>query len=71
MAGRRAGAPSSGSQFFIVLEDSPELDGQSTVFGEVEAGFEVLKQLTPRNPQDHGPPGDKIVSITIQEGPSP
>ena len=71
MAGRGAGAPSSGSQFFIVLEDSPELDGQSTVFGDVMAGFEVLKQLTPRNPQDHGPPGDKIVSITIQEGPSP
>ena len=71
MAGRGAGAPSSGSQFFIVLEDSPELDGQSTVFGDVMAGFEVLKQLTPRNPQGGAPPGDKILTITIQEGPSP
>jgi cyclophilin family peptidyl-prolyl cis-trans isomerase len=71
MAGRGVSAPSSGSQFFIVLEDSPELDGQSTVFGEVVAGFEVLKQLTPRDPQEGGPPGDKILTITIQEGPSP
>ena len=71
MAGRGAGAPSSGSQFFIVLEDSPELDGQSTVFGEVVAGFEVLKQLTPRIPASAAPPGDKILTITIQEGPSP
>jgi cyclophilin family peptidyl-prolyl cis-trans isomerase len=71
MAGRGAGAPSNASQFFIVLEDSPELDGTSTVFGEVVAGFEVLKQLTPRDPQGGGPPGDKILTITIQEGPSP
>ena len=71
MASRGRGAPVGGSQFFIVLEDSPELDGQYTVFAEVVAGSEVLKQLTPRNPQDSGPPGDKILTITIQEGPSP
>ena len=71
MSSRGKDTPTSGSQFFIVLEDSPELDGQYTVFADVVAGFEVLKQLTPRNPQDHGPPGDKILTITIQEGPSP
>ena len=71
MANRAPGAPTNGSQFFIVLEDSPELDGQYTVFGEVVAGSEVLKQITPRNPIEHGPPGDKILTITIQEGPSP
>jgi cyclophilin family peptidyl-prolyl cis-trans isomerase len=71
MASRGAGTPTSGSQFFIVLEDSPELDGQYTVFGDVVAGFEVLKQLTPRNPVQNGLPGDKILTITIQEGPSP
>jgi cyclophilin family peptidyl-prolyl cis-trans isomerase len=70
MASRGLGTPAVGSQFFIVLEDSPEMDGQSTVFGEVVAGFEVLKQVTPRNPQEGGPPGDKILTITIQEGPS-
>ena len=71
MASRGLGTPAVGSQFFIVLEGSPELDGQYAVFAEVVAGFEVLKQLTPRNPQDEGPPGDKILTITIQEGPSP
>jgi len=71
MASRGLGTPAVGSQFFIVLEDSPELDGQYAAFGEVVAGFEVLKQLTPRIPASAAPPGDKILTITIQEGPSP
>jgi len=71
MASQGKGAPVGGSQFFIVLEDSPELDGQYAAFGEVVAGFEVLKQLTPRIPASDAPPGDKILTITIQEGPSP
>jgi len=69
MASQGGSAPASGSQFFIVLEDSPDIDGQYPVFAEVVAGFEVLTQLTPRNPQEHGPPGDTILTITIQEGP--
>jgi cyclophilin family peptidyl-prolyl cis-trans isomerase len=69
MASQGQGAPTSGSQFFIVLEDSPDIDGQYTVFGEVTAGFDVLTQITPRNPILHGPPGDAILTITIQEGP--
>ena len=71
MASRGQGTPAVGSQFFIVLEDSPELDGQYAAFAEVVAGFEVLKQITPRIPASDAPPGDKIVTITIQEGPSP
>jgi len=70
MASKGQRTPVGGSQFFIVLEDSPELDGQFPAFAEVVAGLEVLKQITPRNPQEHGPPGDKILTITIQEGPS-
>ena len=69
MASRGLGTPAVGSQFFIVLEDSPELDGQYAAFGEVVAGFEVLKQLTPRIPKSDAPPGDKILTISIQEGP--
>jgi cyclophilin family peptidyl-prolyl cis-trans isomerase len=71
MASRGLGTPAVGSQFFIVLEDSPELDGQYAVFAEVVAGFDVLKQLTPRIPSSDAPPGDKILTITIQEGPPP
>jgi len=62
------GTPVSGSQFFIVLEEAPELDGQYTVFGEATAGIDVLKSLTPHNPQRDTTPGDKILEIVIQEG---
>jgi cyclophilin family peptidyl-prolyl cis-trans isomerase len=71
MASRGLGSPTGGSQFFIMLEDSPELDGKFSVFAEVVAGLDVLERLTPRNPTEHGPPGDKILTITIQEGPAP
>jgi cyclophilin family peptidyl-prolyl cis-trans isomerase len=71
MSNRGAGSPTGGSQFFITLEDAPELDGKFSLFAEVVAGLDVLERLTPRRAQDHGPPGDKILTITIQEGPAP
>src|SRR5262245_19935619 len=37
---------SAGSQFFIVHADSPDLDGQYTVFGRVIAGMEVVDAVT-------------------------
>lgn len=69
----------SGSQFYILLGDQPRLDGRDTVFGEVVAGLEVVESLTERNPcfqrpssnnpcQAEPPPGDAILSITIEEG---
>ncbi len=36
---------SAGSQFFIIHEDSPHLDGQYTVFGEVIEGIEVVDAI--------------------------
>jgi len=36
---------SAGSQFFIVLDDSPWLDGQYTIFGEVIAGKNVVDKI--------------------------
>ncbi|MDI6858196.1 MAG: peptidylprolyl isomerase [Dehalococcoidia bacterium] len=62
------GTPVSGSQFFIVFEEAPELDGQYTIFGEVTSGLDVLESLTPHNPQRDATPGDKILEIVIQEG---
>jgi peptidyl-prolyl cis-trans isomerase B (cyclophilin B) len=42
-----AGRPSSaGSQFFIVHQDSPHLDGKYTVFGRVVAGMDVVDAVT-------------------------
>lgn len=51
----RANDPdSAGSQFFIVVKDSPFLDRQYTVFGEVVKGMEVADKIVslPRNPRD-------------------
>lgn len=34
------------SQFFILLKDAPELDGQYTGFGRVSKGMQVLKKIS-------------------------
>jgi len=57
----RAGHPdSAGSQFFICVNDSPFLDRQYTVFGEVTSGMEVADKIvnTPRDKADN--PLDKV-----------
>lgn len=45
---------SSGSQFYIALEDLPMLDGQYTVFGQVVEGLEIVEKigLVPTVPGD-------------------
>ena len=42
----RAGHPdSAGSQFFIMHEDAPHLDGQYAAFGKVVEGLEVVDRI--------------------------
>ncbi len=36
---------SSGSQFYITLEPTPFLDGQYSVFGQVESGMDVVRAI--------------------------
>ncbi len=36
---------SAGSQFFIVVDDSPELDGEYAAFGRVIEGMEVVERI--------------------------
>ncbi len=65
----RSGMPdSAGSQFFIMHEDAPHLDGQYAAFGKVVEGIEVVDEIAavdtnyndkPLNPQ-------VIKSITIE-----
>jgi cyclophilin family peptidyl-prolyl cis-trans isomerase len=62
-----AGPNTAGSQFFITYAPAPWLDGNFTIFGEVIEGMDVLKQLTPRDPQTATGPGDKILRVTISE----
>ncbi len=62
---------SGGSQFFIAYTGQPDLNGLYTVFGKVVEGMEVVDSLTPRDPSNIAtpqPPGDVIITITIQEG---
>lgn len=59
----------NGSQFFITYAPQPHLDGVHTVFGKVIEGMDVVKSLTPRNPETdpNAPAGDKILSVEIIE----
>ena len=53
---------SANSQFFIVTEDSPFLDRQYTVWGEVESGMEYVDALpTGEPPREPG----KIVKASV------
>ena len=64
-----AGPDSNGSQFFITFGPQPHLDGGFTIFGEVIEGMDVFESISLRNPQENAnlPPGDEIITITIQE----
>jgi len=60
---------SAGSQFFICVKDSPFLDRQYTVFGEVVSGMEVADKIVsqPRDSNDN--PNDRIeMKVKIIEG---
>jgi len=59
---------SAGSQFFIVVKDSPFLDRQYTVFGEVVKGMEVADKIVnlPRDARDL--PNERVeMKVTIVE----
>lgn len=69
LAMANAGPDTNGSQFFITVAPTPHLNGGYTVFGEVLQGMDVVKNLTLRDPSQgfNIPPGDKILSITIEQ----
>ena len=64
-----SGPDTSGSQFFITYAPTAQYDGNYTIFGQVLSGMDVLQSLTARNAQPGAetPPGDKLISITIEE----
>ncbi len=64
---RAANINSADSQFFIVLADSPHLNGQYTMFAEVVEGMEFVDQIRKGNPQRNGsvPYPDRIVELQV------
>lgn len=73
--GRRNEPDTAGSQFYIMVADSPRwreiLDGQYTVFGEVTRGMEVADRIVaePRNSRDRPLENQVIESVQIRPAP--
>ena len=64
----RSSSPNSaGSQFFIMHETSPPLDGQYASFGKVTSGMDVVDAIaaTKTGMQDRPVAEQKIASITV------
>jgi peptidyl-prolyl cis-trans isomerase B (cyclophilin B) len=65
----RANEPdTAGSQFFIVVEPSPFLDGKYTAFGEVTKGLGIADKIVVLPKNDRDLPNDRIeMTVTIVE----
>ena len=57
---------SASSQFFIMHEDAPHLDGQYAAFGKITEGLEIVDKIAnmPRNFQDC--PNEPVIIKTIR-----
>lgn len=58
---------SAGSQFFLMLDDHPHLDGQYAAFGKVLEGMEEVERIAqvPRNRMDKPDQDEKMVQVTV------
>ena len=59
---------SAGSQFFIMVEDAPHLDGQYAAFGKVTQGLEVAQAIVsaPRDWQDRPREDQVMETVTVE-----
>ncbi len=64
--GRAVNPNSAGSQFFIMVDDAPYLDGEYASFGKVASGMEEVDRIVsiPRDYDDKPLTEQKIVSVT-------
>jgi peptidylprolyl isomerase len=64
-----SGRDTNGSQFFIMVADTPSLDGGYTNFGKVTAGMDVADAIAgvPRDSRDNPLDPVTINSITVQQ----
>ena len=56
---------SAGSQFFIMVEDAPHLDGQYVAFGKVTQGLEVAQAIVSAPRDWHDRPREDQVMETV------
>ena len=78
LATARSRVPNSaGSQFFLMVEDAPHLDGDYAAFGKVVSGIEECDRIVsvPRDGRDRPYQDEKMVKVTVdtfgQEYPEP
>lgn len=66
-AARSQDPNSAASQFFICVTETPQLDGQYSIFGEVVSGMDVVDKVVnaPRDPRDN--PNDKITMTIVKK----
>lgn len=59
---------SAGSQFFIMHQDAPHLDGQYAAFGQVISGLEAVDRIAKvqRSPQDRPHEEQSMVSVKVE-----
>ena len=65
LAMANAGADTNGSQFFITVVPTPQLNGKHTIFGEVLGGQEVADAIS-TVPTDRDRPIEPIIIQTIE-----
>ncbi|MCQ2547114.1 MAG: peptidylprolyl isomerase [Clostridia bacterium] len=60
---------SAGSQFFIMVEDAPHLDGQYAAFGKITEGLDVADEIVraPRDFRDKPKKEQRMKKVTIVE----
>ena len=60
---------SAGSQFFIMVEDAPHLDGQYAAFGKITEGLDAADKNVnqPRNAMDKPDTPQVMKKVTIEE----
>ena len=65
---RAADPNSAGSQFFVMHEDSPHLDGSYAAFGKITEGLEVLDAIaTTQTDWNDRPLNDQVIDTIIVE----
>ena len=69
LAMANAGPNTNGSQFFITFAETPWLNGNHTIFGEVVEGMDVLFSLALRDPAAAASesPGELLIAVEIEE----